>query len=990
VAGVTCRRLLAALCSAVLLSSAASTANAQADDPLGLAWLETPDLRLVYLSPQVDYLTAHAVRTFTTALRWQRLRFGWTPTEPPVVFLKDFWDAGLANATVIPLNRMLVEVSPSANPLDTNPSSERMASVMNHETVHLANGDVADAEDRRWRGLLRGKVWAQAENPESLFYSYLTAPRFTMPRWLLEGVAVFMETWMGGGLGRAQGGYDEMVFRGMVRDGAPFFDPLSLSTRGVRADFQAGTMAYLYGTRFITWLAWAHSPEKVVAWLQRKEGSRRHYAAAFEQTFGLPLDTAWQQWVAFEQDFQRANLASVARVPITPLQPLTARAVGSSSRLFLDAERQVLYGAFRQTGIVEHIGALNLRDGSIKRLTDIQGGALYSVSSIAYDPAQRKIFYTTRNYNRRDLMVLNVDSGEHTLLIKGGRIGELAFNRADGALIGVRHDRGLASLVRLLPPYTDWQTLYRFAYGVVPSDLDVSPDGQLLAASVSEPQGDQLLRVWSLADLLQPPHRLMRVGESNFGQAAPEGFVFAPDGRTLYGSSYFTGVSNIFRFDLASGRTVAVSNAEVGLFKPLPQDDGQLVVLAYTGEGLLPARLRPEPLRDLGTIRFLGSEAVERHPVLKTWQADSPNTVDDEAIIAARGIYRPLERLGVQSAYPVLQGYKDAVGLGWRVNVGDWLSYANANLTVAVTPDAELPAAERLHLLAQGQYLGWRGTVAWNRSDFYDLFGPTKRSRKGWQFKLGYDFSIIRELPRRLDLRVDVARYTGIDTLPGAQNEAAPFSALSSGELALTYSDLRRSLGAVTEEKGIAADALLALRHAGGQTTLQSQVGLNFGWALPWTHASLWSRTALGASHGERDNPLTHFYFGGFGNNRVDNGAVQRYREPASLPGFGIDAVSGRSFVRQQFELVLPRLLFDTVGTPDLNLTWLRPQLFATALWTDSGAGTRQRHGSAGAQVDLRLGVMHWYEMVLSAGYGAGYTGGRRAGSEWMLSLKIM
>ena len=32
----------------------------------------------------------------------------------------------------------------------------------------------------------------------------------------LEGGAVFFETWMAGGLGRAQGGYDEMVWRAKV------------------------------------------------------------------------------------------------------------------------------------------------------------------------------------------------------------------------------------------------------------------------------------------------------------------------------------------------------------------------------------------------------------------------------------------------------------------------------------------------------------------------------------------------------------------------------------------------------------------------------------------------------------------------------------------------------------------------------------------------------------------------------------------------------
>jgi len=46
----------------------------------------------------------------------------------------------------------------------------------------------------------------------------------------------------------------------------------------------------------------------------------------------------------------------------------------------------------------------------------------------------------------------------------------------------------------------------------------------------------------------------------------PEGFVFSGDSRYLYGSSYYTGVSNIYRYDLALGKLEAVSNAEIGYF----------------------------------------------------------------------------------------------------------------------------------------------------------------------------------------------------------------------------------------------------------------------------------------------------------------------------------------------------------------------------------------------------------------------------------------
>ena len=74
------------------------------------------------------------------------------------------------------------------------------------------------------------------------------------PRWFHEGSAVFVDTWMAGGIGRAQGGFDEMVFRAMVRDNAPSTTRSRWSPRAPNR-LQLQINAYLYGTRFLTWLA---------------------------------------------------------------------------------------------------------------------------------------------------------------------------------------------------------------------------------------------------------------------------------------------------------------------------------------------------------------------------------------------------------------------------------------------------------------------------------------------------------------------------------------------------------------------------------------------------------------------------------------------------------------------------------------------------------------------------------------------------------------
>jgi hypothetical protein len=286
------------LCLLLALMPAAAVAQS----PVGISHVDTKDLRLYYYD-SLGYLAPHAVRTFTNSLEWQRRMFGWVPSEPTTVLLQDLADYGNAFAHAAPRGTLVFDVAPLSHAFETLAATERMYALMNHELIHVVQGDIASDEDRRWRRIFLGKVTPQSQNPESLLYTYLTVPRFTAPRWYLEGTAVFFETWMSGGVGRAQGGYDEMVFRALIRDNAHLYDPLGLASRAAQVDFQMVANAYLYGTRFVTWLAYAYSPEKVVAWIRRDEGSARYYSDRFQQVFGLPLDEARQKWIAFEHDF---------------------------------------------------------------------------------------------------------------------------------------------------------------------------------------------------------------------------------------------------------------------------------------------------------------------------------------------------------------------------------------------------------------------------------------------------------------------------------------------------------------------------------------------------------------------------------------------------------------------------------------------------------------------------------------------------------------
>lgn len=88
----------------------------------------------------------------------------------------------------------------------------------------------------------------------------------------------------------------------------------------------------------------------------------------------------------------------------------------------------------------------------------------------------------------------------------------------------------------------------------------------------------------------------------------------------------------------------------------------------------------------------------------------------------------------------------------------------------------------------------WYARYWHNDADFYDLFGPTKRSRKGDAYVVGYDRGLLYDGSRQLDFSARVAHYTGLDTLPGNQNIATAIDSISSADFSLNYRNTRKSL----------------------------------------------------------------------------------------------------------------------------------------------------------------------------------------------------
>jgi hypothetical protein len=626
------------------------------------------------------------------------------------------------------------------------------------------------------------------------------------------------------------------------------------------------------------------------------------------------------------------------------------------------------------------------------------------VTSLAWDPEHRKLYYTSDNASFRDLREVDPDTGESRTLLEDARIGDLVFDAADGALWGVRHFNGIASIVRIPRPYAEWQRIKTFGYGEVPYDIDISPDGKLVSAAVGQVDGKHTLRLFATADLFAGAKGEGDVSSTNFvdevefGAAIPMNFTFSPDGRYLYGSTYYTGVANVFRYELAGKKLEAVSNAETGFFQPLvlearpdsPEGD-RLVVFRYTGEGFVPTTIDAKPIQDLAPITFLGAEIAKKHPIVRDWKVGSPARIDLDSRVRHRGPYQSWRRIGVESGYPMVQGYKETYALGWRMNLSDPLSLNRWTLIASYTPTQSLPDSERTHLDVKWQRYDWRAGATLNRADFYDLFGPTKTSRKGYSAELGWGRTLIYDRPRTLRLDLDAAYFGNLEILPIFQNVASPSDQLFSAAARLAYSFTRSSLGSVDQEKGYLWELLAAADRSEGSTFPKLLGRADFGVALPIPHSSVWLRTAAGGASGDRENSLAAIYFGGFGNNWVDHRSVKRYRDVISFPGLEINEAAGQTFGKAMLEWNLPPIRFRRLGTPAAYASWLRPALFATGLVTDPEEGEfRRKIGNVGAQVDLRFSVLSRLDMTFSLGWAMAYEEGVDPRREGMISLKIL
>ena len=108
--------------------------------------------------------------------------------------------------------------------------------------------------------------------------------------------------------------------------------------------------------------------------------------------------------------------------------------------------------------------------------------------------------------------------------------------------------------------------------------------------------------------------------------------------------------------------------------------------------------IEPKPLEDVSAITFLGAQIANKHPIVREWVVPPPADVDLEPMITRRGKYRPVRELGYGDGYPIVEGYRDSVALGWHVRFEDPAQFHRLDISASYSWDDALPADERPHV----------------------------------------------------------------------------------------------------------------------------------------------------------------------------------------------------------------------------------------------------------------------------------------------------
>jgi hypothetical protein len=860
-----------------------------ANDPK-LLWktIETPHFRITYYSTEDD-VAAHVATLAEAIYRRLTPAVGWTPREKTEVLLTDQTDSANGLSTSIPYNTVLLNVTAPDDMSPLGDVDDWYLELVTHEYTHILHTDHIIGIPALINRIL-GKVYA---------------PNQLQPRWMLEGLAVFEESTRTSG-GRLRSSMWNMFMRAdVLEDNVAPLDVMSNTPRR----WPGGNIWYLYGSFFLKWIAETYGEQAIrdliedysqqVVPFAINRSVRRATGHTYEELYPAWVDALWRNFDVQARAIRARGLREGLRLTHTgytaahprwvpsnawpehagdlvyfvddghtrgglwalPLvrdeqgrivgaredqRDLVIRTSGQSSASFMP-DGTAVFGSVDVYANLFSFGDLFELPAHEKSQSGLEGNRIrWTEGWRAYDPSLspdgRRVVFTTNHRGTTYLMMADV-------VPSTSRVGAHSLANVRGLLASPRFDQAFTP---------------RWA-----------PDNRHVAYSAWQRGGYRDVRIVDASDgsYVDVTHDRAIDGDP----------VFSPDGRWLYFHSDRTGVTNVYAYEVATGRLKQVTNVVNGAYQPEPSPDGKwLAYVGYTHDGY-----------DVFVMSLDEAQWLDALPYVESRPAPFP---EPPPIALTPRPYEPLRTL-------LPRGY--SVKLGSPGNFGGEVSTISASggdiaglhsISANLTTEWEHPELEG------GIAYGYARLPFNFGVSLYRSIAPRKDLSLGsspipWvEESAGASVSVSYSMPRAFDgqsfdLSYSFARVAG--QLPLDHVQLNPYDTpsipaqgmLGSLHFGWSYSNAESYLWSVGNERGFSlsasvdvADQALASDFAGYASRFDFSTYLLMPWLL---HHTLALHTGAGAGGGSRAG-LGAFSVGGF----VDTAIVDTVQNFLIQPGW--------------------------------------------------------------------------------------------------------
>jgi Tol biopolymer transport system component len=980
-----------AIAAALFLALCGVGKRAHAAGDPSLEWwtLETKRFRIHY-TKELEFVAERVARHGESIHERLTGPLGFEPDEKTELVISDFTDRANGSASALPINviRLFVTAPGDLSPLADY--DDWILGLLTHEYTHILHVDNKSGIPSFANAIL-GKTFA---------------PNQVQPRWIIEGLATVMESRYSSG-GRLRSSLFEMFIRtDFIEDNVVRLDQLSSNARR----WPQSSMFYLYGSRFIQWIAEVYGKDvfraisadygaAIIPWGINR-AIRRQTGRTYVQLFEGFVDTMKRRYGREIKKVERRGLREGKRLTYhgrdvfyPTFVPVHARSGNGRELIYFRNDSAASAGLYRidlSNGHEELVARTNeaapvsfTPQGDMLFANQLQFRQSYSRSDLFMVPKGKRAPNGTEKFRTR--LTVGVRATSPTVSPDGRHV---VFTRNDRGtttlMVADRQPDGPLKLLRTLVPSGRFDQVFTPQY---------SPDGRRIAYSAWTAGGFRDIRILELGS--------GKVTSVTNDRSLDHNPTWSPKGDKLYFSSDRTGIYNIYEHTFEDGSLKQVTNVKTGAFSPAISVDGtQLVYTGYGAKGwdLWVMKLDPDRYLDALPAAHGRPDPYDEPPPVKMTKAP----------------YSPLPTLRPRAwSWAIAQGDYSSTSFTATALANDVVGHHGVSLSILVEPNAPGPEVAVDYVYRRLPFdMSLHVSNSWTRRADYRISDKVVEfNEEGYTARTAISFPIIGEFVNQTASLSYSATILDGD-LPVASQALDPYASITIEPLRGLLGVLHLGYGLTTAENShFTAGATRGIRASFGldvadeftasQKSLYAGTYVIQGYVpMPWPgHHTLAVRSAGGMATGSFAR-RTLFFVGGYNLEAAgfpDTITASPYNGAFVMRGYEPSIFRGQNYTLQNFEYRIP------IASPDRGLqtlplflrridgnlfvdwggAWQRFDFDEVELFEEGALiNSRQLHSSAGAELWFGVDLGYVVPLNIRLGYAIGFSERRIPGGQ--------